>query len=61
MQSFVDEFELPEGDTPRTPATPGSVLRNSGSKDFIKEKYCETDKHIWLTLFYRMLLTSSLR
>jgi len=38
MQSFDDEFELPEGDTPRTPATPGSVLRKGGSKDFICEK-----------------------
>jgi hypothetical protein len=38
MQSYVDEFELPEGDTPRTPATPGSVLHKGGPKDFINEK-----------------------
>jgi Reverse transcriptase (RNA-dependent DNA polymerase) len=27
MQSFVDEFILPEGEVPKTPATPGEVLQ----------------------------------
>ena len=27
IQSFVDEFNLPEGETLRTPAVPGQILR----------------------------------
>jgi hypothetical protein len=38
MQSYAGEFELPEGDMLRTPATPGSVLRKGGPKYFINEK-----------------------
>jgi hypothetical protein len=35
LQSFTDEFELPDGDTPKTPATPGSVLQKGDPKDCI--------------------------
>jgi hypothetical protein len=38
MQSYTDEFDLPEGETPRTPATPGGVLQKCDPKDAISEK-----------------------
>jgi hypothetical protein len=37
MQSYVDEFELPKGETPRTPATPGSVLQKVEPKDYLPD------------------------
>jgi Reverse transcriptase (RNA-dependent DNA polymerase) len=38
MKSYTDEFKLPEGETPRTPATPGGVLQKYDPKDAISEK-----------------------
>jgi hypothetical protein len=38
MQSYVDEFDLPEGQVPRTPATPGSVLQKVDPKDWLSDK-----------------------
>jgi hypothetical protein len=35
MQSYVDEFDLPKGELPRTPATPGSVLKKGRSKGLV--------------------------
>jgi hypothetical protein len=33
MQSYVDEFDLPEGEVLRTPATTGSVLQKVNPKE----------------------------
>jgi hypothetical protein len=33
LQSFTDEFELPEGNCPNTPAVPGDVLRKGEPED----------------------------
>jgi hypothetical protein len=39
LQSFSDEFELPVGgETPRTPATPGTVLQKGEVSDEVDEK-----------------------
>jgi hypothetical protein len=38
MQSYVDEFDLPEGEVPRTPATPGSVLQKVDPKDWLPDE-----------------------
>ena len=38
MQSYEDEFELPEGEPPRTPATPGSVLCKGNPEDYIGDE-----------------------
>jgi hypothetical protein len=38
MQSYVDEFDLPEGEVPRTPATTGSVLQKVDPKDWLSDK-----------------------
>ena len=36
MQSYTDEFDLlPEGETPRTPATPGGVLQKCDPKGML--------------------------
>jgi hypothetical protein len=37
LQSYTDEFDLPEGENPRTPATPGGVLRRGDPKDNISD------------------------
>jgi hypothetical protein len=37
LQSFKDEFELPGGDVPITPAVPGDVLRGGEPKDYVTE------------------------
>lgn len=34
----MDEFDLPEGETPKTPATPGSILQRGEPKDHVSEK-----------------------
>ena len=38
IQSYTDEFDLPEGETPKTPATPGSVLQRGEPNDHVSEK-----------------------
>jgi hypothetical protein len=38
MQSYFDKFDLPGGETPRTPATPGSVLQKVDQKDYLSEE-----------------------
>jgi hypothetical protein len=38
MQSHTDEFELPSGETPNTPATPGSVLHEGKREEAVDEK-----------------------
>jgi hypothetical protein len=39
MQSYVDEFELPEGEMPRMPTTPGtSVLQRGKEKDHVNDR-----------------------
>jgi hypothetical protein len=38
MQSYVNEFDLPEGEVPRTPATPGSVLQKVNPKDWLSDE-----------------------
>jgi hypothetical protein len=38
MQSYVDEFDLPKGEVPRTPATPGSVLQKVDPKDWLSDE-----------------------
>ena len=37
LQSFKDEFELPGGDVPITPAVPGDVLCGGEPKDYVTE------------------------
>jgi hypothetical protein len=37
MQSYVKEFDLPKGEVPRTPATPGSVLQKVDPKDWLPD------------------------
>jgi hypothetical protein len=36
LQSYNDEFDLPNGDKPNTPAVPGSVLLRGDAKDNVK-------------------------
>jgi hypothetical protein len=38
LQSFADEFELPKGDNPITPAVPGDVLRKGKSTEMLSVK-----------------------
>jgi hypothetical protein len=38
MQSYVNEFDLTEGEVPRTPATPGSVLQKVDPKDWLSDE-----------------------
>jgi hypothetical protein len=33
MQSYIDEFDIPDGNVPKTPATPGSVLQKGEPQD----------------------------
>jgi hypothetical protein len=35
MQSYIDEFNLPDGDVPKTPATPGEVLQRGETRDCV--------------------------
>jgi hypothetical protein len=35
LQSFVDEFNLPNGPAPNTPATPGGALVKANTTDCI--------------------------
>ena len=41
LQSFKDEFELPDAKTPNTPAAPGEVLR-SGTDTSLMNKEMQT-------------------
>ena len=43
LQSFCDEFELPDGETPATPAAPGSALQPG--EDGNELEYAEQKKH----------------
>jgi hypothetical protein len=38
MQSFIDEFDLPEGDVPKTPAVPGEVLQREEPENHLGAK-----------------------
>jgi hypothetical protein len=38
MPSYVDEFNSPKGETPRTPATPGSVSQKVDPKDYLLDE-----------------------
>jgi Reverse transcriptase (RNA-dependent DNA polymerase) len=42
MQSYIDEFELPEGETPRTLAMPGSVLQKGNEEDHVSNEQQST-------------------
>jgi hypothetical protein len=45
MQSYEDAFELLEGDTPRTPATPpGSVLHKGSPEDWVSNEEQSTSQ-----------------
>jgi hypothetical protein len=37
LQSYTDEFTIPEGEAPRTPATPGEVLQQGEPADFVDD------------------------
>jgi len=66
LQSFVDEFDLPKGDTPVTPAVPGDVLRRGEPKDYVPgqvvRKYrCGTGKLMHLTKWSRPEVMNAVR
>jgi hypothetical protein len=38
MQSYTDEFDIPDGEIPNTPAIPGSVLHKGKEEEIVDEK-----------------------
>jgi hypothetical protein len=53
LQSYDDEFDLPKGETPNTPAIPGTALHKGRTEDAVNEKEKELFAHrsgVWKLL-----------